>query len=246
MRATASSLLSRPGRWCARYTLSAEDLFPRTHLRVCTRPEPLGRSPANLRIVSGERMSRGPYPCCGAEGCRADLGNLRAYRPRNGHILRDRRAVRSAHGERIQATLPKLPWLVATRDGQVLGCAYASQHRERAAYRWSVDATAYVAEAKRRTGVGTRLYRTLIAVLRLQGFRSAFAGIALPNPASVALHEAMGFKHLGVYADIGFKLGRWHSVGWSQLGLARGDKTPVEPTPFADIRGSRALSAILE
>ena len=139
--------------------------------------------------------------------------------------------------ERIAATLPTHPWLVAERDGMVAGYAYAGKHRERSAYRWSVDVTAYVDEGSRRAGVGRALYGELLVTLRRQGFHAAFAGIALPNAASIALHEALGFRKLGVYQDAGFKNGQWHDVGWWQLRLSTGGGIPQEPIPFAALPG---------
>ncbi len=109
---------------------------------------------------------------------------------------------------------------------------YASRHRERAAYRWSVDVTAYVREDARGRGVGKRLYTRLFEALSRLGYHQAFAGIALPNAASVALHEAVGFAPLGIYRDVGFKLGAWHDVGWWQRAL-REPGPPVEPIAFA-------------
>jgi len=137
--------------------------------------------------------------------------------------------------ERIERTLQTHPWLTAVRDGRAAGYAYASQHRTRGAYRWSVDVTIYVAEHARRNGVGAQLYTPLMAILRRQGFRAAFAGIALPNPGSVGLHEAMGFEPVGVYRDVGFKLGAWRDVGWWALTLSTGDDAPGEPIPFRDL-----------
>jgi len=128
---------------------------------------------------------------------------------------------------RIVKTLQDLPWLVS-EDGQgsVDGYVYAGKHRERPAYQWSVDVTAYVREDARRTGVGARLYRALLDELVQLGYFQAFAGIALPNAASVALHESVGFEHIGVYRKVGFKLGAWHDVGWWQREL----REPIEPT----------------
>ncbi|MCP5367733.1 MAG: N-acetyltransferase [Hyphomicrobiales bacterium] len=117
---------------------------------------------------------------------------------------------------RIAATLPAYPYLVAERGGQVVGYAYASQHRARAAYRKSVDVTVYVAESARRAGVGQALYRALLDDLRRRGFHAAFAGIALPNPGSVGLHESVGFTPVGVFREVGFKFGQWRDVGWWQ------------------------------
>jgi phosphinothricin acetyltransferase len=146
---------------------------------------------------------------------------------------------------RIARTLQTHPWLVAEADGEVLGYAYASPHRDRAAYRWSVDVTAYVAEAARSRGVGRALYKRLIRVLRLQGFAAAFGGITLPNPASVALHEAVGFKPVGVYPHVGYKHGRWRDTGWWGLVLDPSEAEPQEPTPFAALIGSPALKEAL-
>lgn len=124
------------------------------------------------------------------------------------------------------------PWLVAERDGGVLGYAYACRHRERPAYRWSVDVSVYVAGNQQRQGVGRALYEELFARLRAQRFRIACAGITLPNDASVKLHERMGFEPVGVYRRIGWKAGEWRDVGWWQLDLdPDADDPPVEPLP---------------
>ena len=120
---------------------------------------------------------------------------------------------------RVQRTLTSLPWLVLEVDETILGYAYASKHWERAAYQWSVDVSAYITEDYRRRGVGRALYTSLFACLRLQGYFNAYAGITLPNPASVGIHEAMGFTHVGTFQDVGHKFGQWHSVGWWELAL---------------------------
>jgi L-amino acid N-acyltransferase YncA len=110
-------------------------------------------------------------------------------------------------------------WLVAVDGDEVLGYAYASEHRARYAYRFAVDVAVYVADAARGRGVGRALYEALLPALRELGFRQACAGIALPNEASVRLHEALGFELVGVYRNIGFKAGAWRDVGWWQLDL---------------------------
>jgi phosphinothricin acetyltransferase len=130
---------------------------------------------------------------------------------------------------RVEAVLAHAPWLVLERGGEVAGYAYASRHRERAAYQWSVDVSVYIAEAHRRAGVARALYDRLFAALRLQGFYVAHAGVALPNPASVTLHESLGFRPIGVYPAVGFKLGRWHDVGWWRLALRAPDDAPQPP-----------------
>ena len=130
---------------------------------------------------------------------------------------------------RVATVTGLAPWLVWDEGGQVAGYAYASRHRERAAYRWCVDVSVYVREGRRRGGVGRALYASLFALLRLQGFCAAHAGITLPNPASVGIHESLGFAPVGVYRKVGFKAGAWHDVGWWQLELRerRGEPGPV-------------------
>jgi phosphinothricin acetyltransferase len=129
---------------------------------------------------------------------------------------------------RLAKVLGQYPWLVCEDGGEVLGYAYAAQHRERAAYRWSVDTTVYVRQGRQRRGVGRALYTSLLAVLPLQGYVNAYAGVTLPNPASVGLHEALGFQPVGVYTQVGFKCGAWHDVAWYQRPL---QPRPVEPPP---------------
>jgi phosphinothricin acetyltransferase len=139
---------------------------------------------------------------------------------------------------RIAASLSYAPWLVAVEGERVLGYAYACRHRDRAAYRFCVDVSVYVREGCRRAGLARALYASLFALLRLQGFLAAHAGIALPNPASVGLHEALGFRPVGLYPRVGFKLGAWHDVGWWQLELAERSGEPAEPLAMEELRRS--------
>jgi phosphinothricin acetyltransferase len=134
--------------------------------------------------------------------------------------------------ERIERIGATHPWLVAERNGEVAGFAYACEHRSRAAYRWAVDVSVYVGEADRRRGLGKDLYEELLRRLRAQRFRVACAGVTLPNEASVALHEGLGFVAVGVYRRIGWKQGAWRDVGWWQLDLnPDADDPPQEPLP---------------
>jgi L-amino acid N-acyltransferase YncA len=139
---------------------------------------------------------------------------------------------------RIEATLQTLPWFVHEDDaGRVAGYAYAGRHADRPAYQWSVNVSVYLREDTRGKGIGRRLYETLLPTLASLGYFQAFAGIALPNAASVALHESLGFAPLGVYRDVGYKLGAWRDVGYWQLGLsARVPDTPTAPRSFANGR----------
>ncbi|MCU1693231.1 MAG: Phosphinothricin N-acetyltransferase [Frankiales bacterium] len=124
---------------------------------------------------------------------------------------------------------PRLPWLVAERDGVVVGFAHASPHRSRAAYRWAVDTSVYLAASETGRGTGRALYGVLLPLLRDLGLVTVHAGITLPNPASVGLHEALGFTPVGVYRDVGFKAGAWHDVGWWRLALGDPPAVPEEP-----------------
>jgi len=132
---------------------------------------------------------------------------------------------------RIRAVTAYCPWLILEDDGAVTGYAYGGPHNERAAYGWSVDVTVYVAPSHLRRGVGRALYTTLFELLRQQGFFKAYAGVALPNPASTALHEAMGFEPVGVYKGVGYKLGAWRDVAHYQLALQPERQNPDPPVP---------------
>ncbi len=147
---------------------------------------------------------------------------------------------------RVAHTTLQFPWLVCEARQAVLGYVYASAHRERLAYRWSVEVSAYMSEKVHRVGLGRALYTALFGVLALQGYRTALAGIALPNPASVGLHEAMGFSLAGVYRGIGYKLGRWHDVGWWQKEFAPGTLAPAPPRSLPEVVGGQAFSQALE
>ena len=119
---------------------------------------------------------------------------------------------------RIETLSADYPYLIAQAE-QLLGYAYASPHRQRAAYRSSVDVTVYVAPTAQRRGIGRTLYTELLAKLTAQGFHRAYAGIALPNEKSIGLHEAMGFRHVGTYREVGYKFGRFHDVAWYERDL---------------------------
>ncbi|MCB0210263.1 MAG: N-acetyltransferase [Anaerolineae bacterium] len=130
---------------------------------------------------------------------------------------------------RISETLVRLPWLVCEKHGEILSYAYAGPHRTRVAYQWSVDTTVYVHARVRRAGIGRALYTALFQILCRQGYINAYAGIALPNPGSVGLHEAVGFEPVGVYRDVGYKQGAWHDVGWWQRRLQPKPAAPEIP-----------------
>jgi L-amino acid N-acyltransferase YncA len=142
-----------------------------------------------------------------------------------------------AMARRMTDTLEMYPWLVAENAaGEVVGYAYAGRHRERPAYRWTIDTTIYIDKAYRRARAGTKLYGSLLKILQSQGFRSAFAETVLPNPGSVGLHERMGFNKIGIHHDVGFKLGSWCDIGYWRLGLTSGTAPESDPVPFSVFR----------
>jgi L-amino acid N-acyltransferase YncA len=146
---------------------------------------------------------------------------------------------------RVLGVLPQYPWLVYEPSGAVLGYVYATTHKERAAYRWSVDVSAYIRHDAHRRGIARALYAALFEILALQGYRNAYAGATLPNPASVHLHEAMGFEQVGVYHQVGYKFGKWHDVAWFERQLSERVLEPPEPIPFATLATSREVKAAM-
>ena len=138
----------------------------------------------------------------------------------------------AAEFEARMLTTPRLPWLVAVRANAVVGYCYASRHRARASYRWSADVSVYVAPSERGHGVGRLLYSELLPLVRSLGYVSVFAGIALPNDASVGFHEAFGLTPVGVYRHVGFKHNAWRDVGWWQLTFSDPPEQPAEPRPW--------------
>lgn len=143
-------------------------------------------------------------------------------------------AIHFAYGDVTAADLSALwreheavyPWLVAEQDGRVAGYAKAGAYRARSAYLYTTETGIYLRPETRGRGLGFALYSRLLAVLRAQGFHSAIGGIALPNPASVRLHERLGFVPCGVVKEAGTKFGRWHDVGFWQLHFAAGAPPP--------------------
>lgn len=146
---------------------------------------------------------------------------------------------------RIDTTLATHPWIVMDVAGTVAGYAYAGPHHPRAGYRWSVNTSVYVDDAQHGRGIGRALYTSLFAILRAQGFLNAYAGIAVPNAASVGLHESMGFQLVGVYKGVGYKLGAWRDVGWWHLPLAPLPAEPPWPRSLEDLQSSPDWPALL-
>jgi len=121
---------------------------------------------------------------------------------------------------RIEEILPKLPWLVWEEAGRLLGYSYAKPWRPRSAYRYSAETTVYVRLDSAGRGIGSALYRELIAELRDRSLHAAIGGILVPNDASVALHEKLGFRKVAHFREVGWKFGEWRDVGYWELILA--------------------------
>lgn len=133
---------------------------------------------------------------------------------------------------RIQATHP---WLVYEEQGQTIAYAYAAPYRTRTAYQWSAEVSIYSAESHRRRGIGRDLYRELFNLMRRQRLVNVYAGITLPNDASVAFHETLGFRKIGIYPHAGFKLGKWHDVGWWEMRLGPLPTVPLQPISLREL-----------
>jgi phosphinothricin acetyltransferase len=121
---------------------------------------------------------------------------------------------------RIASVTERFPWHVCEDENGLAGYAYAAPWMTRSAYRLSVETTVYVGPGRAGRGFGSRLYETLLEDLRERRLHLAVGGIALPNPASIALHEKLGFRHVGRFREVGFKFGRWIDVGYWELKLS--------------------------
>lgn len=128
-------------------------------------------------------------------------------------------SAKEMNGRIGQAIADGMPWLVAELEGRILGFAYASKWKTRSAYRFSVETTVYLDLSAQGHGIGNRLYEELLGLLRKEGFHVVLACIALPNKASVALHEKFGLRQVALFEEAGFKFGRWVDVGYWQAKL---------------------------
>jgi L-amino acid N-acyltransferase YncA len=150
--------------------------------------------------------------------------------------------------EKIAKVGAVFPFLVLEEGGEVLGYAYATRYRERAAYRWSLEDSVYLREDSVGRGLGKVLLQALIEILRELGYIKIYAVITPPNPVSIALHRKFGFEPLGRFASTAFKLGAWQAIDWMELTLREPPPRPEEPLSFPDYAKSkpRRLAEILE
>jgi phosphinothricin acetyltransferase len=138
-------------------------------------------------------------------------------------------------GQRIETYLQNWPWLVCEIDGVIAGYAYGSKYRERTAYQWCIECSAYIHDDYLKAGIATALYSTLFEIFKKQGYYTVYAVINLPNDRSVAFHEKMGFQHFADFKNVGWKLGKWKTVGWWQLILRDYNDNPEAPTKFSKL-----------
>lgn len=152
----------------------------------------------------------------------------------------------AAFAERIKAYLLNWPWLIFETEGQIAGYAYGSRYRERAGYQWCVECSVYIHDGFHGKGIAKALYAALFRLLKMQGYFNVYAVINLPNEPSVRLHEACGFRWFANYENVGYKLGRWKTVGWWQLSLRDYTDNPPPPLPFRQLRPEDVAAALQE
>ena len=147
--------------------------------------------------------------------------------------------------KRISDIVESSPWLVCEIDGEIIGYAYASKHRERAAYRWSVDVTVYINPQYHRKHIATALYTALIELLKLQGYYCAYAGVSLPNLKSEEFHKSFGFNPVGVFHNVGYKFDEWRDVKWFELALSDYSKNPFNPKTINEMIDTKEYENII-
>lgn len=146
---------------------------------------------------------------------------------------------------KIKDTIREYPWLVCLKNNQIEGYAYASRHRYKTAYQWSVESTIYLTEQLQGKGIGSILYETLLALLKIQGFYNVYAGVTVPNKKSESLHNKLGFEEIGIFKNIGFKSGVWHDVQWFHKVLEGYKINPDLPLKMEDLINSDAYHSLL-
>ncbi len=151
-----------------------------------------------------------------------------------------------AFAERIRSISAGYPYLVCRENGRIIGYAYAHRQAERAAYQWNAELSVYLDRQVRGKGVGRRLYSALMELLRLQGIRTVYALVTMPNPASEGLHRSMGFHLMGVQKSTGYKDGAWRDVAWFEKAIGTYDELPAPPRPLREVLREQAMRVLEE
>ena len=145
---------------------------------------------------------------------------------------------------RIECIAAEYPYLVCEDGDKIVGYAYAHRAQERAAYQWNAELSVYLDRSATERGLGSALYETLISLLRLQGIKTVYGCVTLPNPGSERLHKRLGFRRLGVYQSAGFKAGAWHDVAWFEKSIAPYDMEPKPPLPVSALEETLVEEAL--
>lgn len=146
---------------------------------------------------------------------------------------------------KIEKITAQYPWLVCECDGEIVGYAYGSTHRERAAYQWSPESTVYISGKHHRKGIARILYNTLFALLKQQGYINVFASVLVTNVNSVKFHKSYGFEEIGLFKNIGYKLDEWHTNLWLQYKLQEHIINPPAPTPIIDMLNNEKIKSVI-
>ncbi len=147
--------------------------------------------------------------------------------------------------QKIEKITSQYPWLVCECEGEIAGYAYGSTHRDRKGYQWSPEVMVYLSEKYHRRGIARMLYNALFEMLKMQGYYNLFAGVLVTNEKSVAFHRAMGFEDIGLFKNIGYKLGEWHTNLWLQYELQKPIPTPQEPIAIWEIINTDKFQEIM-
>ena len=146
--------------------------------------------------------------------------------------------------ERIKKIMRNYPYLVCEEGGQIIGYTYAHRQMEREAYQWNAELSIYMDQEYTSKGIGKKLYCMLIEMLKLQGIKTVYGGVTIPNSKSERLHMALGFRRLGTYRNTGYKCGKWHDVAWYEKKIAPYQPVPVPILPIRKIPGEQLAQII--
>lgn len=145
---------------------------------------------------------------------------------------------------RIRDISAAYPYLVGEEAGRVVGYAYAHRQAERAAYQWNAELSVYLDGAHTGRGLGRRLYGALLELLRLQGIRTVYALVTVPNEKSEGLHRRMGFRHMGTQQNTGYKNGAWRDVAWFEKAIGPYGETPAPLLPIGQVPAEQAAAVL--